>query len=571
MGNCLVRLGLFTEKRPVTLLLVGLDNAGKTTAAKGILGESLDTVAPTLGFVPEVLHYRGCEVTLFDLGGGAKLRPVWVRYFAEVHGVIFVIDCSATDRVPECRSVLQELLAHRRISGKPVLILANKQDLEGAMDEMDIVESLNIEETVNKHKCPTRVETCSAITINNDKPDKPIADGFRWLLDTIVVHYAELQERVQRDVEKERLRAQRQMQQIKERIRHSRAEAERQQQLKASQLLAEEEVTAAGDGDDEEEEEEEEEVVVRAGDRTALKQQVGSIPTEDAPVPEASELDSEDSPISSRGEARLVRSPSEAQELHELGLPSNSSALAALTSTAVGGGVVAQDTSQLGGSEVSLQADSDESGCVAESTASSDVAASPSLQVHRSDSGQSADNSCHRIIVVSSPCALPPHSPLVTATSMSSPSSVVATSSPSAVATASPSSAVATSSPSAVATSSPSAVATSSPSLATRISPCIQPRYLPPEGFAYSPMKEKLDLQAGDDDDGGGGCVRIDSDDELFDMDVRCTGNSVTAYVKDQLEMETSFSRAPKKKSFLRRYHKTAPASDSPSKGLSIT
>lgn len=35
-------------------------------------------------------------------------------------------------------------------SGKPVLILANKQDLKGAMDDLDIVERLNIETIVNR-------------------------------------------------------------------------------------------------------------------------------------------------------------------------------------------------------------------------------------------------------------------------------------------------------------------------------------------------------------------------------------------------------------------------------------
>lgn len=57
--------------------------------------------------------------------------------------------------------------------------LANKQDVDGALDEIDLVEGLKVEEIVNKYKCPTRVETCSAIATRNRKPDKPIADGFR--------------------------------------------------------------------------------------------------------------------------------------------------------------------------------------------------------------------------------------------------------------------------------------------------------------------------------------------------------------------------------------------------------
>ena len=46
--------------------------------------EAQDTVAPTVGFVPESLQYRGCDITLYDLGGGARIRPVWDNYYAEV-------------------------------------------------------------------------------------------------------------------------------------------------------------------------------------------------------------------------------------------------------------------------------------------------------------------------------------------------------------------------------------------------------------------------------------------------------------------------------------------------------
>jgi hypothetical protein len=39
--------------------------------------------------------------------------------------------------------------------------LANKQDQEGALDELDICDSLGLEEAVNVHKCPCRVVSCS--------------------------------------------------------------------------------------------------------------------------------------------------------------------------------------------------------------------------------------------------------------------------------------------------------------------------------------------------------------------------------------------------------------------------
>ena len=35
--------------------------------------------------------------------------------------------------------------------------LANKQDVDGALDELDICDRLRLEELVNQHKCPCRV------------------------------------------------------------------------------------------------------------------------------------------------------------------------------------------------------------------------------------------------------------------------------------------------------------------------------------------------------------------------------------------------------------------------------
>ena len=39
-----------SSNKKITLLMVGLDNAGKTCTAKSIVGESLECVAPTVGF-----------------------------------------------------------------------------------------------------------------------------------------------------------------------------------------------------------------------------------------------------------------------------------------------------------------------------------------------------------------------------------------------------------------------------------------------------------------------------------------------------------------------------------------
>jgi len=59
--------------------------------------------------------------------------------------------------------------------------LANKQDLNGAIDELDIVENLDVESAANAMRCPTRVETCSCI-YNKEQSKSSIAgikDGYK--------------------------------------------------------------------------------------------------------------------------------------------------------------------------------------------------------------------------------------------------------------------------------------------------------------------------------------------------------------------------------------------------------
>lgn len=59
--------------------------------------------------------------------------------------------------------------------------LANKQDDKNAVDELDLVDQMNVEYIVNKYKCPTRVEICSALTLVNGKIDPGITNGYKYV------------------------------------------------------------------------------------------------------------------------------------------------------------------------------------------------------------------------------------------------------------------------------------------------------------------------------------------------------------------------------------------------------
>ena len=79
-------------------------------------------MAPTVGFSSVDFRFGKTDITMFDLGGGKKIRGIWKNYFAEMYGVIYVIDSSEPDRLEECASVLQGLVEHPKVAGKPVLV-----------------------------------------------------------------------------------------------------------------------------------------------------------------------------------------------------------------------------------------------------------------------------------------------------------------------------------------------------------------------------------------------------------------------------------------------------------------
>lgn len=241
MANCCNLFKRWREPvRKVTLVMVGLDNAGKTATAKGIQGEHPEDVAPTVGFSKIDLRQGKFEVTIFDLGGGKRIRGIWKNYYAESYGVIFVVDSSDEERMEETKETMSEVLRHPRISGKPILVLANKQDKEGALGEADVIECLSLEQLVNEQKCLCQIEPCSAVLGYGKKIDKSIKKGLYWLLHIIAKDFDALSERIQKDTSEQRALEEQEKRERAERVRKLREEREREQtELDGSSGLAE--------------------------------------------------------------------------------------------------------------------------------------------------------------------------------------------------------------------------------------------------------------------------------------------------------------------------------------------
>ncbi|CEQ40555.1 SPOSA6832_02172 [Sporobolomyces salmonicolor] len=192
------------KEKQVRVLMLGLDNAGKTTICKALLAEDVNAVSPTLGFNIRTIIHQGytlnvCEYTpspsctapraltsrdslTGDIGGQTSLRPYWRNYFEHTDAVVWVVDSSDRGRMADCRRELHELLKEevrpsprsrnvssnvlsfsafeQRLVGASLLVFANKQDITNSMTIDEISAALDLRLISSSHHWA--IQPCSA-------------------------------------------------------------------------------------------------------------------------------------------------------------------------------------------------------------------------------------------------------------------------------------------------------------------------------------------------------------------------------------------------------------------------
>ncbi|AQZ18106.1 ARF3 (YOR094W) [Zygosaccharomyces parabailii] len=145
MGNSVSRaLGKLFGAREMKILMLGLDNAGKTTILYKLKLNKIKTSAPTVGFNVETVSYRNVKFNMWDVGGQERLRPLWRHYFPATTALIFVIDSQDKDRIKEAKEELYGIISEKEMENVVLLVWANKQDLKGALKPQEVSDYLQL-------------------------------------------------------------------------------------------------------------------------------------------------------------------------------------------------------------------------------------------------------------------------------------------------------------------------------------------------------------------------------------------------------------------------------------------
>uniref|UniRef100_A0A5S6QAK3 ADP-ribosylation factor-like protein 13B n=1 Tax=Trichuris muris TaxID=70415 RepID=A0A5S6QAK3_TRIMR len=166
-----------------TVVVLGLDNSGKTYLVNSLKKNPESSVMPTIGFSKCDVSMKNAVVTFFDLGGSAGIRGIWKNYYAEAHGLIYVVDGIDWNRIEESRLALSEVLSHGWVHGKPLLVIINKRRARVEISELGIAEQLQLRRYAYSAQCPYRAVACSLG--GGCKQRRMLTHAMQWLLHQI--------------------------------------------------------------------------------------------------------------------------------------------------------------------------------------------------------------------------------------------------------------------------------------------------------------------------------------------------------------------------------------------------
>lgn len=149
-------------KQELELAIVGLQNAGKTTFVNVLATSQYDDdTIPTIGFNYREIKKGSVQFKLWDLGGQHKFRGTWEKFCRGADCIVFIVDSVDYGNLEVARAQLHQLLSWPSLNGIPLLVLGNKNDLEGALNEEELISQLNLQNVVG------RTVACYSVSAKN--------------------------------------------------------------------------------------------------------------------------------------------------------------------------------------------------------------------------------------------------------------------------------------------------------------------------------------------------------------------------------------------------------------------
>ncbi|XP_028610889.1 putative ADP-ribosylation factor-like protein 5C isoform X3 [Grammomys surdaster] len=144
MGQLIVKLTRIFGSQEHKVIIVGLDNAGKTTILYQFLTNEVVHTCSTIGSNVEEIVFQKTHFLMWDLGGQEALRSTWDTYYSNAEA----------------------------LRDASVLIFANKQDVKDSMTTAEISQFLTLS-AIKDHSW--HIQGCCALT------GEGLPAGLQWM------------------------------------------------------------------------------------------------------------------------------------------------------------------------------------------------------------------------------------------------------------------------------------------------------------------------------------------------------------------------------------------------------
>ena len=163
---------------------------------------------PTIGYLTQYIKYKGCNFEIWDVGASDKIRFLFKHYYSEMDAFIYVVDSNDRERFEESAGFLKEIINAEETQKKPILIMANKQDLETALAPEEIAQKLGNEQFKGR----------DWNIIDTSKKGKGIIESLDWLFLVLTGDKDELKNKEIKELKEELSKSKKIIEELKNRI-----------------------------------------------------------------------------------------------------------------------------------------------------------------------------------------------------------------------------------------------------------------------------------------------------------------------------------------------------------------
>ncbi|KAL7279924.1 hypothetical protein ACG7TL_006333 [Trametes sanguinea] len=151
--------------QPKRALLKVVKASGKTSFVNVLgTGQWSEDVVPTISFNLRKVKKGNVTLKIWDVAGQPKYRSLWERYCNGVDALVFVVDSADKEKFETARFELHQLLSQSSLLGVPLLVLGNKNDIDGHASVNELIKALQLDKITNR---PVSCYSCSMKSQHN--------------------------------------------------------------------------------------------------------------------------------------------------------------------------------------------------------------------------------------------------------------------------------------------------------------------------------------------------------------------------------------------------------------------